>query len=96
MKPGQRPAYYGKFINKYIYEPLENGVIDSELQKRYKSDNKKHRKHQHLTDFGVGQLRLQIGRIMGLIEIAPSLKWFKDKQSRQGQLSLFDGLDDEK
>lgn len=96
LKPSQRPSYYGKFINSYIYKPLENGMIDPELQKRYKLDEKKHRKHQHLTDFGIGQLRLQIGRIMGLMEISPSLKWFKEKQSRQGQLSLFDNLEDDK
>lgn len=90
LKPSQRPPYYGKFINSYIYEPLENGLINTELRQRYNADDKKHRKHQHLTDFGSGQLRLQIGRIMGLMEVAPSLKWFKEKQRRQGQLSLFD------
>jgi len=93
LKPSQRPAYYGKFINSYIYEPLENGIVETELQTRYKADYKKHRKHQHLTEFGVGQLRLQIGRIMGLIEVAPSIRWFKEKQSRQGQLSLFDEME---
>lgn len=95
LKSSQRPSYYGKFINTYIYEPLENGVVDAELQKRYKDDEKKHRKHQHLTDFGTGQLRLQIGRVMGLMEVAPSLRWFKEKQSKQGQLSLFEDFEEE-
>ena len=95
MKAQQRPQYYGKFINKYVYEPLENGLIEDELQPRYIADDKKHRKHQHLTDFGTGQLRLQIGRIMGLMEVAPSMKWFKDKQNRQGQLSFLDDFEDE-
>lgn len=90
LKSGQRPSYYGKFINKYVYEPLEKGVIDTELQQRYKADDKKHRKHQHFTDFGTSQLRLQIGRIMGLLEVAPSLRWYKEKQNRQGQIVLFD------
>jgi len=95
LRSSQRPLYYGKFINTYIYEPLENGLVESELQKRYKDDEKKHRKHQHLTEFGTGQLRLQIGRVMGLMEVAPSLRWFKEKQSKQGQLSLFDDFDQE-
>lgn len=95
LKSSQRPLYYGKFINTYIYEPLENGFVESELQKRYIDDEKKHRKHQHLTEFGTGQLRLQIGRVMGLMEVAPSLRWFKEKQSKQGQLSLFDDFEQE-
>ena len=94
LKPSQRPPYYGKFINSYIYEPLENGMIEEELKQRYLEDGKKHRKHQHMTSFGTGQLRLQIGRTMGLMEVAPSLRWFKEKQRRQGQLSLFDDMDE--
>lgn len=90
LKSSQRPSYYGKFINKYVYDPLENGAIDAELQQRYKADDRKHRKHQHFTEFGTSQLRLQIGRIMGLLEVAPSLRWFKEKQNRQGQIVLFD------
>jgi hypothetical protein len=93
LKSTQRPSYYGGFINKYVYEPIEKGKINPELQKRYKDDNKLHRKHQHFTDFGTGQLRIQIGKILGLMQVAPNLKWFKQKQERQGQLSLFPDMD---
>jgi hypothetical protein len=93
MPAGQRPLYYGKFINTYIYEPLENGKINEELQKRYKGDGKKHKKHTWFTDEGKQQLRLQIGRVLGLMEISPNLRWFKEKQSRQGQLVLFPDLE---
>lgn len=89
IKANKRPMYYGSFINKYVYEPIESGKINEELQKRYITDNKKHRKHQSLTDFGSGQLRLQIGKILGLMQIAPNMRWFKEKQSRQGMLALF-------
>ncbi len=89
-----RPRYYGNFINKYVYEPLERGLVNTELHKRYIEDEKKHHKHRHLTDFGEGQLRLQIGRILGLMEVAPNINWFKQKQSRQGQLALFDDRDE--
>jgi len=88
-KPSQRPSYYGHFINTYVYKPLENGVIDAELSKRYKADNKRNRKHQYFTPFGGNRFEIQVGRIMGLLEISPSMRWFTEKQKRQGQLSLF-------
>jgi len=93
LKSNQRPSYYGTFINTYVYEPIEKGRLNPELQKRYMEDNKRHRKHQHFTDFGTGQLRIQIGKILGLMQVAPNLKWFKQKQERQGQLSLFPEVD---
>lgn len=89
LKSSQRPAYYGKFINTYVYEPIENGKINPELQKRYKEDNKIHRKHQHFNDFGAQQLRIQIGRILGLMQVAPNIEWFKNKQKNLKQFSLF-------
>lgn len=89
----RRPQHYGKFINTYIYEPLEKGRVNNELHKRYLDDKKRHRKHQHFTEFGDEQLRFQIGRIHGLLEVAPHLRWFKEKQERQGQLVLFPDLE---
>jgi len=89
----KRPQHYGKFINTYIYEPLEKGRVNNELHKRYLNDSKRHRKHQHFTDFGDEQLRFQIGRIHGLLEVAPNMRWFKEKQERQGQLVLFPDLE---
>ena len=32
--PRNRPRYYGKFIVKYVYNPIENGFIKSELDKK--------------------------------------------------------------
>lgn len=94
MKSNQRPAYYGNFINKYVYEPIEKGKINPELQQMYKEHNKNQRKHQFLTEqIGKPQLQIQIGKIMGLMQVAPNLGWFKQKQSRQGQLSLFPNMD---
>lgn len=95
LTPRKRPQYYGKFINKYVYEPIENGKIEAELQSRYIADDRKHRKHQHFTELGEGQLRLQIGRILGLMEVSPNMTWFKNKQNRQGQLSFLDDFEDE-
>jgi hypothetical protein len=88
-----RPQYYGHFINKYIYDELENGNINPELQARYKNDNKTHRKFQWFTEDGKQQFRLQMGRIMGLMEVSPSMRKFKDLQSRQMSLALFPDMD---
>jgi len=93
-EPQNRPFYYGRFINTYVYEPIESGKVNEELQKRYRRDDKKNRKHQHFTEFGEDQLRLQIGRVLGLMEVAPHLRWFKETQERQGQLALFSELED--
>lgn len=93
LKSNQRPRYYGGFINKYVYEPIENGKINPELQKRYVADHKNNRKHQHFTDLGSNQLRIQIGKVLGAMQIAPNLKWFKQKQERLGQLSLFPDME---
>jgi len=93
LKSNKRPMYYGKFINKYVYEPIENGKVNPELHKRYKLDKKKNRKFQHLTEFGINQIRIQIGKVLGLMQVSPNLNWFKQKQNRQGQLSLFPDFD---
>ncbi len=92
-----RPMYYGKFINKYVYEPIENGYLKEELDKLNITDSKKRkaRFHQWLSDFGVNQLQLQIGRVMGVTEISSNLRKFKNHISRQQglsvlQLELFD------
>ena len=95
MIGGQRPLYYGKFINSYVYEPIEKGKINPELQRRYKANGKKYKKHQYLTDdVGKSQLRLQIRKTLGLMEVAPNMRWFQNKSMKQGQLSLFPDIDE--
>lgn len=88
--PRSRPSYYGKFINTYIYEPIENGYVKSELNKKNITldGKRKARFHQWLTDFGLNQLILQIGRVMGIIEICSSPKKFKETIARQKSLSI--------
>lgn len=86
-----RPPYYGKFINEYIYKPIEDGYVKMELNKKnIKSDGKRiGRFHQWLTpDFGVNQLTIQIGRVMGVMEISPNLRKFKESIARQQGLSI--------
>ena len=85
-----RPKYYGNFINTYIYEPIENGYVKQELDKKNIKDNgkRKARFHQWLTDFGNSQLALQIGRVMGVMEISTNIRSFKEKIVRQKQLAI--------
>lgn len=75
-----RPQYYGKFINKYIYEPLENGFIKAELNKLNITDEgkRKARFHQWFSDNGLSILQYQIGRVMTIMEISGNIKDFKE------------------
>ena len=85
-----RPQYYGKFINKYIYEPIEKGYVKEKLNELNINDNntRKARFHQWLTDFGVSQLTLQMGRVMAILEISPNLDKFKENIRKQQGLTI--------
>ena len=85
-----RPQYYGKFINTYIYNPIEEGYVKEKLDElNITSEGKrKARFHQWLTEFGANQLTIQIGRVMALLEISPNLSKFKDNIRRQQGLSI--------
>ena len=89
-RPTKRPQYYGRFINKYIYEPLEDGYVKQELNRMNITDTgkRKARFHQWLTEFGVNQLTIQMGRILGIMEISASLRRFKENAKRQSSLSV--------
>lgn len=91
-----RPQYYGKFINKYVYEPIERGFVKRELNKRnITAEGKRRAKfHQWLTDDGRMQLIMRIGKIEGLMETSPNLRRFKENEKRLTQPSLFDRLDE--
>jgi len=95
--PRGRPQYYGKFINKYVYDPIERGFVKRELDRRNITDSgkRKARFHQWLTDDGRSQLILRIGKIEGLMETSPNLRRFKENAKRLTQPSLFDILDPE-
>lgn len=85
-----RPKYYGKFINKYIYEPIERGYLKAKLDELNINDDKtrKARFHQWLTDFGASQLTLQLGKVMSMLEFSPNLDKFKENIRRQQGLSI--------
>ena len=93
-----RPLYYGRFINKYIYEPIENGFIKKELDKKnIIPDTKKRRSrfHQWLSDDGRTVLIHQIGRVQGLMEACRNIDHFRLLAKEQKTNSLMPGLFDD-
>ena len=98
--PKNRPMYYGRFINEYIYKPLEEGKILIELQNinpiiknKENKTYRKNRHHSHMTEkIGLNQLRAQIFITLGLMRASTNIKKFKElfNRSNSNQLTLFD------
>lgn len=93
----KRPQYYGTFINKYIYVPIENGYVKKELDKlNIKEDGKrKARFHQWLSAEGRNILIHQIGRVQGLMEMCQDIDGFRRAVERQKTISIAPYLFDE-
>jgi hypothetical protein len=81
-----RPRYYGGFINRYIYEPIEGGNILEELNELNPVDIKGDRKkrfHQFLNEEkGIKILRNRIGKITALLQISPNKRVFERNYKR--------------
>ena len=95
--PRGRPQYYGHFINKYVYDPLENGYVKTELNKLNITDEgkRKARFHQWLSEEGRNMLIHQIGRVQGLMEMCTDIDGFKSTAKRQKNVSIAPYLFDE-
>ncbi|MCQ4105142.1 P63C domain-containing protein [Erwinia persicina] len=93
----KRPQYYGKFINKYVYDPIEHGYLKKELDNlNIKEDGKRRaRFHQWLNDNGRNILIHQIGRVQGLMETCPNIDKFKKASQKQKDISIAPYLFDE-
>lgn len=92
-----RPQYYGRFINKYIYDPIEHGYVKEKLNELNIGEDgkRKARFHQWLSSDGRHMLILQIGRIQGKMEDCIGIKQFKAKQEKQKIISIAPYLFDE-
>jgi len=81
-----RPKYYAKFINKYIYKPIENGLILIELQRRNPLNVKGQRKqrlHQFLSEkMGLRTLRDRISKTTAIMQISPNMRRFNEAFER--------------
>jgi hypothetical protein len=98
--PQKRPKYYGRFINQYIYKPIEDGFVLEKLNELNPADEKGARKmrlHQFLNEEkGIQILRNRIGKITALLQISPSRRRFKDNFNRmESKQRSFEFYDDE-
>jgi hypothetical protein len=93
----KRPQYYGKFINKYIYDQIEHGYVKSKLNElNIKDDGKrKGRFHQWLSYDGRNILSHQIGRVQMLMEMSQDIKHFKQAAEKQKKVTIAPYLFDE-
>lgn len=92
-----RPQYYGKFINKYVYDPIEHGYVKAELDKLNITDEGKRRArfHQWLTDEGRTILTRQIGKVEGIMEMCEDIEQFKEVAKRRKAVTVAPYLFDE-
>lgn len=93
-----RPQYYGHFINKYVYDPIEHGYVKAELDRLNITDEGKRRArfHQWLTGDGRTILTRQIGKVEGIMEMCTDIEHFKRVARRQKAITvapyLFDDM----
>lgn len=81
-----RPLYYAKFIRKYIYEPIEKGLVLGELDEKNPTNakgNRKKRHHQHLSvEVGLPAIRAQIWQIVALLKTGSNKRTFESAYAR--------------
>lgn len=96
-KSQKRPQYYGNFINRYVYDPIEHGYIKQKLDALNITDKgkRKARFHQWLSDEGKQVLTRQIGRVEMLMELCPDIDAFKKAAIKQKKVSIAPYLFDE-
>lgn len=92
-----RPQYYGRFINKHVYDPIEHGYVKAELDRLNITDSgkRKARFYQWLSDEGRTILTRQIGKIEGVMEMCDDIDHFKTVAKRQKTTSVAPYLFDE-
>jgi P63C domain len=92
-----RPQYYGRFINKYVYDPIEHGYVKAKLDELNITDEGKRRArfHQWLTDEGRTILTRQIGKVEGIMEMCTDIEHFKRVARRQKAVTVAPYLFDE-
>ena len=81
-----RPLYYAKFIRKYIYEPIEKGLVLHGLDKANPTNERgvrKNRHHQHLTnEVGLPNLRAQIWQTIAVLKTSSNKRKFESKYKK--------------
>ncbi len=90
----KRPAFFGILTNKYIYEPIKDGVILDKIKQLASEDDNKAKFHQYLTkDIGKEHLKRQIIEVTALMSICNTkdefIEIFNKKYLKDYQQSLF-------
>jgi len=93
----KRPAFFGTLTNKYVYKPIQDGVVLDELKQKANDDNNKARFHQYLTqDIGKEHLKRQIIEVTTLMSVCDNkeqfIEVFKKKYHKDYQQSLFGNM----
>ncbi|MCX6543469.1 MAG: P63C domain-containing protein [Acidobacteria bacterium] len=91
----KHPSYMGKFINKYVYDALPEGVLDELKRRLPKNDhgNRRAKLWQLLTvDTGIPHLDRQLTSTMTLLQIADGKddfdRYYQTLHGRQGRLQF--------
>lgn len=81
-----RPLYYAKFIRKYIYDPIEKGLVLNELDKRNPTIKPGYRKNRHHSlmspEIGINALKSQIWQVVGILKTSSSKRTFESNFNR--------------
>jgi len=96
-----RPLYYAKFIRKYIYDPIQHGIVLKKLDDKTPKDNKGRKKvrlHQSASeDVGLPAIRSQIWQIIGILKASSNKRVFESNYQRMTgqsyQVNLFEGFE---
>jgi hypothetical protein len=88
-----RPKYYAKFINSYIYDPIEKGAVLEKLRKLDPVNEKGQRRkrlHQFLNEaLGLRVLRDRIAKVTAIMQISPNMRRFKESYERMESKQLW-------
>jgi hypothetical protein len=81
-----RPKYYAKFIRKYIYNPIEKGLVLEKLDERNPSGPKGIRKHRHHSllneEKGIPVLKSQLWQVIALLKTTAGKRQFENAYAR--------------
>jgi len=81
-----RPLYYAKFLRKYIYDPIEKGLVLNKLDEvnpTNEKGNRKRRHHSHMTvEIGLPALQAQIWQVVGALKFSANKRKFEDAFAR--------------
>tara|TARA_R110002124_G_scaffold252236_5_gene417550 strand:- start:1 stop:903 length:903 start_codon:yes stop_codon:yes gene_type:complete len=94
-----RPMYYAKFIRKYIYQPIENGIVlkklDEKTPKNEKGTKTKRLFQSASEEIGLPAIRSQIWQTVGVLKTSPSKRKFESNFARlMGQSYQVDLFED--